>query len=329
VPFIRAATLRTQTAIVPTTLLAAVGSSFVALEAGTPARIALYDPSTLTRTQSVGLRGTSATVLAVDDRTPDTVYVAGNYTAQFFYVQRFRLVGGILRETGYWLTEQTAVPIKMLASGSAVTLAIHDTNRNTYHLVRLNTANLFYEETDRITMPGMVSSIVNSDGVSGHVVIAGSLPSKSGYLLPVTYDPDRTVRAGTRVSLVKPLSTLCHTWRFVGAVPYARIVGADDGAVRDYLQDLNTGAITGPTTTSTSSHQMICPTNHPQFVVRYIPKTHTLQVLQPVGTKFQLRVSTVLPLIGGTPIQHVVFRSDTLIWSDGIHISSATVNWPR
>ena len=230
VPFLRAVTLRTQKAVQPITTMAVVGSYIAVLESSIPARVALYDASTLTRIHATTLRGTSGVVLAVDDRTGDTVYVAGNYTAQYLYVQRFRLVGGMLRETGYWLTQQTAVPTKILANGTALTLALHDTTRNTNSLLRIDTTNLLYEETARVVMPGTVSSIINSDGVSGHIVVAGTLPSNAGYLLPVTYDPDGTVRTGTRLSLSKPLSTLCNRWRFVGAIPYALVIGADETA---------------------------------------------------------------------------------------------------
>jgi hypothetical protein len=329
ISFVQTSSIRTQKAINPVLDIAAVGTTLVVLEAGSPAQVALYDAVLLKRIRGILLRGTSGLVLTVDDQLPDTVYVAGNYTPNYIFLQRFRLVNGTLRETGYWLTAQTGVPTSVLASGTNVTLAVHDTARRIHQLVRIDTKNLFREGAPRLAVPGFVTSLINSDGVGRLVVAAGTLPLQKGFILPVTYEGDGTTQSGSRITTSHAFASLCRTWQFRGAVPVALIAGADDTTVRSYTHNLNTNILSGPASTAAGAYLMRCPAHHAAFVLRVRSTAGTLSVLQPIGSRFEIRATANLPPVNGLAIRGIAVFPGTLVWTDGINISNASISWPR
>jgi hypothetical protein len=325
----RPRTLLTRVAALPVTTLAASASGLVALEGGSPPFIALYQQSTLKRVQRIAPRGSTASILVADSSLPDVFYVAGTYTPQFIYIQRFTLVSGTLRETGYWLTEFTGTPTALLANGSRLLVSVSNTAKTIHRLIHLNATGSIAEVTARTVLPGVASQLIDGDGVAGQVTVAGQLTGAKGFLLPVTYMSDAVVRTGTRLTTTTVLKGFCRTWRFVAAVPVAQLHVAVKAGIHMFTQDLNTGALRGNLNTGNGEQFIVCTDRHPDVLVRINPSTGTLTMLQTLGTAYQLRATAQISVRKDAPLLTSRLYGDTLYWTDGISIGRAIIQWPR
>jgi hypothetical protein len=301
----------------------------VALEGGSPPFIALYQQSTLKRVQRIAPRGSTASILVADSSLPDVFYVAGTYTPQFIYIQRFTLVSGTLRETGYWLTEFTGTPTALLANGSRLLVSLSNTAKTIHRLIHLNATGSIAEVTARTVLPGVASQLIDGDGVAGQVTVAGQLTGAKGYLLPITYTTNSVVRTGTRLTTTTALKGFCRTWRFVAAVPVAQLYVAVKTGIHLFSQDLNTGALRGNLTTGNGDQFLVCTDRHSDVLVRINPSTGALTMLHTQGTTYQLRATAQIPLRTDTPLITVRVYGDTLYWTDGLSIGRAVLQWPR
>ena len=326
---IRPGTLISRAAVKPLNTLAVSAAALVVLESGMPPGIALYNSLTLTQVQRLPVRGSTANVLVADSVLPNVFYVAGTFTPDFIYIQRLSLVSGTLRETGYWLSEYTGTPTAMLANGPRLVLSVSNPAQTVHRLIHLNAAGALAEDTARIVLPGVAWQIIDGDGVVGQVTVTGQITGDKGYLLPITYVANAPIRSGARLTTTTALKGFCRTWRFVAAVPVAQLYAAANSGISAFTQDLNTGALRGNLTTGNGEQLLVCTDRHPDMLVRINPSTGSLTMLQTIGTAYNLRATSQIPMRKDTPLLTARMYIDTLYWTDGLSIGRAIIQWPR
>lgn len=320
-PFLNTRSATSTTANVST--LIPVGSQLVSL-APSSNRLTLWDATSLAAVQTVSFRGTSASLLATADATGTEFFVAGNFTARYIAVQRFRIIGGKARDAGYWIVPFTGTPRALLAQADTLTLAVTAANGTTSRLIRLRSGPLLAEAAPRLTLPGPARGLSDVDGVGGLVVATGTQSGTHGYLLAADFR-SATPR-GSTVLTTSPLPSPCRRWALVAGQPVAQLLSSDDRGAKHYTVALATGVISGPAATSPATALLACPSAAPQVVVTIHPTSGLVSVWRrDTGTRPpSLRATGTLPHTTGTRIVAAAVSGTTIWWSDGITLRRIT-----